>query len=161
MVIRTKHKDFSLLSWQPVLLLKKFTTFMRSNKIFGRINWSSVRTGSNLDGYFHLFVINLLSWKIINPFPTGSLNIVRTLKSCNIFWSKTKASINRQFCQQITCSKVCIQYTSKNPRIMLGLPRIPIGHDRTRKQWIRQTCSNEKAVTRPVEGETEIIANQR
>ena len=31
----------------------------------------------------------------------------------------------------------------------------------TRKQWIRQTCSNEKAVTRPVEGRTGIIANQR
>ena len=31
----------------------------------------------------------------------------------------------------------------------------------TRKQWIRQTCSNEKAVTRPAEGRTGIIANQR
>ena len=30
---------------------------------------------------------------------------------------------------------------------------------RTRKQRIRQTCSNEKAVTRSAEGQTEIIAN--
>ena len=27
-------------------------------------------------------------------------------------------------------------------------------------RWIRQTCSNEKAVTWPVEGRTGIIANQ-
>ena len=27
--------------------------------------------------------------------------------------------------------------------------------------WIRQTCSNEKALTRPAEGRTGIIANQR
>ena len=32
---------------------------------------------------------------------------------------------------------------------------------RTRKQWICQTCSNEKAVARPAEGRTGIIANQR
>ena len=32
---------------------------------------------------------------------------------------------------------------------------------RTRKQWIRRTCSNEKGVTRPAEGGTEIIASQR
>ena len=32
---------------------------------------------------------------------------------------------------------------------------------RTRKQWIRQTCSNEKAVTQPAERRTGIIANQR
>ena len=32
---------------------------------------------------------------------------------------------------------------------------------RTRKQWIRQTYSTEKAVTRPAVGETVIIANQR
>ena len=30
----------------------------------------------------------------------------------------------------------------------------------TRKQWIRQTCSNEKAVTQPAEGGMGIIANQ-
>ena len=32
---------------------------------------------------------------------------------------------------------------------------------RTRKQFIRRTCSNEKAATRPAEGGTEIFANQR
>ena len=32
---------------------------------------------------------------------------------------------------------------------------------RTRNQWIRQACSNEKAVTRPAEGGTGITANQR
>ena len=32
---------------------------------------------------------------------------------------------------------------------------------RTRKQWICQTCSTEKAVTRPAEEGTGIIANQR
>ena len=32
---------------------------------------------------------------------------------------------------------------------------------RTRKRWIRQTCSNENAVTRPVEGGTGIMTNQR
>ena len=32
---------------------------------------------------------------------------------------------------------------------------------RTRKQGIRQSCSNEKAVTRPAEGGTGIIAHQR
>ena len=31
---------------------------------------------------------------------------------------------------------------------------------RKRKKWIRQTCSNEKAVTRPTEGRTGISANQ-
>ena len=30
---------------------------------------------------------------------------------------------------------------------------------RTKKQWIRQTCSNEKDVTRPAEGRTGIIVN--
>ena len=32
---------------------------------------------------------------------------------------------------------------------------------RTRKQWISQTCSNDKAVARTTEGGTGIIANQR
>ena len=31
----------------------------------------------------------------------------------------------------------------------------------TRKQWIRQTCSNEKAETQLAEGGTNLIANQR
>ena len=33
--------------------------------------------------------------------------------------------------------------------VMLGLPRIPVGHEQGNStvQWIRKTCSNEKAVT--------------
>ena len=54
-----------------------------------------------------------------NSLVTASVNIGHSrpisLKNYNIFKSIIIASLNRQFCQPITCWKFCIQYTTTNP----------------------------------------------
>ena len=67
---------------------------------------------------FTNFITSLALNKHINSLVTASVNFVSsgmlTLKSCNIFKSVNKASMNGRFCQSIICSYVCIQYYSKN-----------------------------------------------